>query len=65
VLSQGESMSRPVQLHCDLSVDPAKEAPLVQYFETVYRPTAQKFQGYVDLSILKLHSVLLGSAPPG
>ena len=58
-------MSRPVQLHCDLSVDPAKEAELVQYFETVYRPTAQKFQGYIDLRILKLHSVLLGSAPAG
>lgn len=56
---------RPVQLECDLAVDPNKEAEMVQYFETVYRPTAMKFKGYIDLRILKLHSVLLGSAPAG
>jgi hypothetical protein len=59
------SLTRPVQLHCDLAVDPAKEAEMVRYFETVYRPTAMKFQGYIDLRILKLQSVLLGKAPPG
>lgn len=58
-------MSRNVQLHCDLPVDPAKEAEMVQYFETVYRPAAVKFEGYVDLRILKLQSVLLGKAPAG
>jgi len=58
-------MSRPVQLHCDLSVDPRKEAEMVHYFETVYRPAAEKFKGYIDLRILKLHSVLLGKAPAG
>lgn len=58
-------MSRPVQLHCDLAVDPAKEAEMVRYFETVYRPTGMKFKGYIDLRILRLHSVLLGSAPAG
>ena len=58
-------MSRPVQLHCDLAVDPAKEVEMVSYFETVYRPAAMKFQGYIDLRILKLHSVLMGKAPAG
>jgi hypothetical protein len=58
-------MSRNVQLHCDLSVDSRKEAEMVHYFETVYRPTATKFEGYVDLRILKLQSVLLGEAPKG
>jgi len=58
-------MPRPVKLHCDLSVDPDKEAEMVQYFETVYRPTAEKFEGYIDLRLLKLHSVLLGKAPGG
>ena len=38
---------------------------MVRYFETVYRPTAMKFAGYMDLRILKLHSVLLGKAPAG
>ena len=58
-------MSRHVQLHCDLSVDSRKEAEMVQYFETVYRPAAAKFEGYVDLHILKLQAVLLGEAPNG
>jgi len=38
---------------------------MVQYFEAVYRPTARKFEGYIDLRLLKLHSVLLGKAPSG
>ena len=58
-------MARPVQLHCDLAVDLANEGPMVHYFETVYRPTAMKFKGYLDLRILKLQAVLMGSAPPG
>jgi hypothetical protein len=58
-------MHRPVQLLCDLAVDPQREAEMIDYFETVYRPTAMKFAGYLDLRLLKLHAVLLGSAPPG
>ena len=56
-------MSRSVQLHCDLAVDPKKAAEMEHYFETVYRPAAMKFKGYIDLRILKLHAVLLGQAP--
>ena len=58
-------MKRPVQLHVDLAVDPAKEADMVRYFEDVYRPAASKFPGYIDLRLLKLSSVLAGSAPAG
>lgn len=58
-------MRRPVQLNCDLIVDPAKAAEMEHYFETVYRPEAQKFRGYIDLRLLKLDSVLLGEAPKG
>ncbi len=54
-----------VQLHGDLSVDRAKEGEMVRYFETVYRPAAMKFPGYVDLRLLRLHSVVAGTAPPG
>jgi hypothetical protein len=58
-------MSRRVQLHCDLSVDPARAAEAEHYFETVYRPAAMAFEGYVDLQFLKLQSVLVGKAPAG
>jgi hypothetical protein len=60
-----QPMKRPVQLHVDLSVDPAKEADIVRYFEEVYRPAARKFQGYIDLQLLRLSSVLAGTAPDG
>src|SRR3954463_3337015 len=56
-------MSRPIQLHADLSIDPAREAEAIAYFETVYRPTASTFEGYVDLRLLKLQAALVGSAP--
>jgi hypothetical protein len=58
-------MSRRVQLHCDLTVDPKRAAEAEHYFETVYRPAAMKFEGYVDLQLLKLQSVLAGQAPAG
>jgi hypothetical protein len=58
-------MSRPIQLHGDLAVDPAREAEMLQYFETVYRPAAMKFAGYIDLHLLKLTAVPMGTRPPG
>jgi hypothetical protein len=62
---QEQPMSRPIQLHADLSIDPAREAEAIEYFETVYRPTASGFEGYLDLRLLKLQGALAGSAPAG
>jgi hypothetical protein len=58
-------MTRPVQLHCDIAVDPKKSSEAEHYFETVYRPAAMKFEGYIDLRLLKLQAVLAGQAPAG
>jgi hypothetical protein len=58
-------MSRRVQLHCDLAIDSTRAADAEHYFETVYRPAAMSFDGYVDLQLLKLQSVLAGQAPAG
>ena len=58
-------MKRRVQLHCDLTIEHENAAEAEEYFETVYRPAATKFEGYVDLQLLKLHSVLEGQAPAG
>jgi hypothetical protein len=58
-------MSRPVQLHCDLAVDPAKAADAEHYFVTVYRPAAMAFEGYIDLRLLRLRAVLAGQEPAG
>jgi hypothetical protein len=58
-------MSRPIQLHADLAIDPVREAEAIHYFETVYRPTASTFEGYIELRLLKLQQALVGSAPAG
>ena len=58
-------MTAPIQLHADLAIDPGREAEAVRYFETVYRPTASRFEGYIDLRLLKLRAALVGSAPAG
>lgn len=58
-------MSDPIELHGDLLIDPAREAEAIEYFETVYRPTASRFDGYLDVRLLKLTAAVTGSAPPG
>ena len=58
-------MSQPIQLHADLAIDPAREAEAIHYFDTVYRPTASRFEGYIDLHLLRLRAALVGSAPAG
>ena len=53
----------PIQLHVDLSVDPAKEQEMLHNFKTIFRPAASKQPGYIDVQMLKLHSALQGKAP--
>src|SRR5512133_975839 len=55
--------ARPIQLHVDLTVDPAKEKEMVKNFETIFRPAASKQPGYIDVKLLKLRSTLMGKAP--
>jgi hypothetical protein len=56
-------MSRSIQLFVDMTVDPAKEQEMLRYFDTIFRPAARKFQGYIDVRILKLRSTLMGAMP--
>ncbi len=56
---------RPIQLHVDLSVDPAREKEMLHNFETVFRPAAAKQPGYIDVKMLKLRSAVMGKAPAG
>jgi heme-degrading monooxygenase HmoA len=59
------SGDRPIQLHADLAVDPAKEQEMLEFFEQKFRPAAAQQPGYIDLKMLKLKSTLRGVAPPG
>ena len=58
-------MSRSIQLFVDMTVDPAKEQAMLQYFDTVFRPAASKQPGYIDVKMLKLRSTLTGKPPAG
>ena len=63
--AQAADAAHPIQLHVDLSVDPAKEKEMLKNFETVFRPAASKQPGYIDVKMLKLRSTLMGKAPAG
>lgn len=54
-----------IQVHVDLAIDPAKEQDMRRYFQTVFRPAAMKFRGYIDVRMLKLSAVPVGTAPAG
>src|ERR1700691_4052981 len=63
--SASEGEDRPIQLHADLAVDPAKEQEMLEFLEQKFRPAAAQQPGYIDLKMLKLKSALRGAAPPG
>lgn len=54
-----------IQLHLDLAVDPKREQEMLDNFEKVFRPTARKQPGYIDLKMLKLQQAVRGGPPPG
>jgi heme-degrading monooxygenase HmoA len=54
-----------VQVHVEMAVDPAKEQEMLRYFQTVFRPAAMKFRGYIDVRMLKVLAVPVGMAPAG
>ncbi|WP_158789741.1 hypothetical protein [Granulicella sp. L46] len=57
--------AQPIVLYCDLAVDPARESEMLAGFHDKFKPAAKQFDGYVDLKMLKLRSVIQGRpAPP-
>lgn len=56
---------RPIQLHVDLQVDPAREREMLHNFHNVFRPAAAKQPGFINVKMLKLRSALAGKAPAG
>src|ERR1700682_1936769 len=54
---------RPIQLHCDLNVDPKREQEMLDNFEKIFRPVARKQPGFIDLKMLKLKTAIRGPAP--
>jgi hypothetical protein len=54
-----------IQIHVDMSVDPAKEIQMLRDFETHFKPAAAQFAGYKDVKIIKLRKAFVGRAPEG
>ena len=63
--TQAPQGKRPIQLHVDLAVDPKREQEMLTNFENIFRPTAQRQPGFIDLKMLKLNSAIRGPAPAG
>ena len=55
----------PIQLHCDLQLDPAKEKEMLENYRKVFRPTIRKQPGFVSVTLLKLKIERQGKAPAG
>jgi len=54
----------PIVLYCDLAVDPTREQEMLHYFRKEFRPAAQKFNGYIDVKMLKFRKVVQGGPAP-
>ncbi len=55
----------PIVLYCDLAVDPKREEEMLHHFHHDFKPAAEKFDGYLDLKMLKLRRVIQGAPAPG
>ncbi|MGE5489409.1 MAG: antibiotic biosynthesis monooxygenase family protein [bacterium] len=53
----------PIQLHCDLLLDPAREQEMLENYKNIFRPVITKQPGFVAVKLLKLRSALQGEAP--
>lgn len=65
-LARGAAQTdKPIELHVDLAVDPAREQEMLGNFHKIFRPAASKQPGFVDVQMLKLRSAVQGAAPEG
>lgn len=56
-----------VVLYNDLTVDPKREQEMLDHFHRDIKPAAEKFEGYVDVKMVKIRKVIQGqpAPPPG
>lgn len=58
------SSTHAIVLYCDLAVDPAREQEMLDAFHRYFKPAAEKFDGFIDLKMLKLRQVVQGGPSP-
>ena len=54
----------PIVLYCDLAVDPAREREMLDHFHRDFKPAAERYDGYIDVKMLKIRKVVDGGPPP-
>ena len=54
----------PIVLYCDLAIDPAREQEMLDHYHNDFKPVAEKHDGYIDLKMVKIRTVISGYAPP-
>ena len=60
----GDRRKSAIVLYCDLKVDPKREQEMLDHYHRTFKPTAEKFDGFIDLKMLKLRKVLQGGPAP-
>lgn len=62
-----EEGTGPIVLYCDLAVDPKREQEMLSHFHRDFKPAAEKFEGYIDVKMVKIRKVIQGqpAPPPG
>jgi heme-degrading monooxygenase HmoA len=53
----------PIQLHVELDVLPDKEEEMVENFRQIFRPAISSQPGFVEVKLLRLREVVLGTPP--
>lgn len=55
----------PIELHCDLEVEPSREKEMLENYLKIFRPTISRQPGFVSVKLLKLRVERRGKAPAG
>jgi hypothetical protein len=55
----------PIQLHCDLELDLAREKEMLANYSKVFKPTISRQPGFVSVQLLKLRKEVQGKGPAG
>ena len=58
-----DANAKHIRLYVEMDVAPARERELLDTFERVFVPEAQKHPGYIRVKMLKRRAILQGTAP--
>jgi heme-degrading monooxygenase HmoA len=62
-LTLSAQTKKPIQLHCDLDVDPPKEKEMLANYAKVFKPAISKQPGFVEVELMKMREVIAGKVP--